>query len=148
MDGLSALSLAANIIQVVDVSAKIIHGAQELYKSASGTSEENRSLESVIREMQQLTVKFEAPPAGQPDDDDKALRRLAAECKLLSDNLLDCLSDIVPKDPKSRRQVTLSALKNMWSVRDKRELERRLDSCRSQLGLQLAYVIRHVAIVS
>jgi len=126
MDPVTAIGLASAIVQFVDFSTKIIHSAKEIYDSATGSTEENQSLEYVVSEMQHLSQKLDHPPNAQQTDDERALSRLAAECKILSDQILGLLTSIKPKDVeskpkdvKSKRQVVLAALKNMLNERDK-----------------------------
>lgn len=135
MEGVAAFSLVLNILQVVDFSAKLIHGSKELYQSVCGMTEDDRSLDSVVKEMQQLTQKLESHSNARPSEDEKILGRLATECRIVSDQILDRLKRVTPDNPKSRRQTISSTVRNLWSERDKRELEIRLDSCRSQLAL-------------
>ncbi|OAL55182.1 hypothetical protein IQ07DRAFT_465732, partial [Pyrenochaeta sp. DS3sAY3a] len=125
MEGVAAFGLVFNILQVVDFSAKLINGSKELYQSACGMREEDRSLDSVVKEMQRLTLKLEPHSNTKPSEDEKILGRLAAECRIVSEQILDLLQRVAPHDPKSRSHTVLSTAKGI---------------CRSQLGLQLAYM--------
>jgi hypothetical protein len=142
MEPLAALSLAAGIVQFVDFSTKLIHGAKEIHQSTSGMTEDNRSLESAVNEMRSLSLRLDPPITGEQGEDEKALRRLAAECRILSHQIHDLLKSITPEDPNSRRQSFISSLKSVWKDKEKQELERRLNSCRSQLELQLSFMMR------
>jgi hypothetical protein len=108
----------------------------------SGATEENRILEVVVSDMKRLSSKLKATGGAQQSDDEEALCGLAEECNKLSTDLFELLQKIKPKDSKSKRRSTLAALKNKWYERDKLELEKRLESCRSQLGLQISFLTR------
>jgi hypothetical protein len=82
------------------------------------------------------------PDASNLAGEDKELCNLAAECRMLSGQLVDLLEKIKPKDPKSKSQSILSALKNKVHEKEKQDLEQRLDYCRSQLELQLNFLGR------
>lgn len=142
IDPLSAISLASAIVQFVDFSTKIIHGAREVYGSASGATEENRSLEVVVQNMRNLSSEFGSMDPSQQNEDEKALCRLAKECDILSDQIFELLQNVKPKDPNSSFQAIWAALKNKKYERQKSELERRLNGCRSQLELQLNFLTR------
>ena len=142
MDPLTAIGLASSIVQFVDFSTKLIHGAREIYDSVSGETEENRSLEAVVSEMERLSSKLLSPNNPQQTEDERALCRLAAECNILSDQILGLLEKIKPKDAKSKRQSAWAAVKNKLHEREKLELEKRLENCRSQLELQLNFLTR------
>jgi hypothetical protein len=142
MDPLTAIGLASNIVQFIDFSTKLIHGAKEIYDSATGATEENQRLENVTAEMQTLSLKLLTPQGVQQTEDERALSRLAAECKILSDHILALLKSIKPKDLNSKRQSVWAALKSKWNERERQELEERLKNCRSQLELQLNFLMR------
>jgi hypothetical protein len=143
MEPLSALSLAVNIIQVIDFSAKVINTAVGIHHSTSGTTDKDQNLENVVREIQSLSNRLVPPSAAPESEDEKALYRLAGECRSLSDQILELLRKIQPEDPKSKRQASISALRNIWSAKEKSELEGRLESCRNQLHLQLSFITRY-----
>jgi hypothetical protein len=142
MDPLTAISLASSIVQFIDYSTKLIHGAKEIYGSVTGATEENHRLENVTAEMQTLSLKLLPQQDAQQTEDEQALSRLAAECKILSDQILALLKSIKPKDFNSKRQSVWAALKSKWNEREKQELEERLKNCRSQLELQLNFLMR------
>jgi hypothetical protein len=142
MDPLTAIGLASSIVQFIDFSTKLIHGAKEIYDSAAGATEENQRLENVTAEMQTLSLKLLPPQGAQQTDDERALSRLAAECKILSDQILALLKSIKPRDLGSKRQSVWAALKSKWNEREKQELEERLKNCRSQLEIQLNFLMR------
>lgn len=141
MDPLTAISLASSIVQFIDYSTKLIHGAKEIYGSVTGATEENHRLENVTAEMQTLSLKLLPRQDAQQTEDEQALSRLAAECKILSDQILALLKSIKPKDFNSKRQSVWAALKSKWNEREKQELEERLKNCRSQLELQLNFLM-------
>ncbi|KAH9204764.1 hypothetical protein DL95DRAFT_494636 [Leptodontidium sp. 2 PMI_412] len=124
MDPLTAISLASSIVQFIDYSTKLIHGAKEIYCSVTGATEENYRLENVTAEMQTLSMKLLPRQDAQQTEDEQALSRLAAECKILSDQILALLKSIKPKDFNSKRQSVWAALKS------------------NQLELQLNFLMR------
>ena len=105
------------------------------------------SLEAVVSEMERLSSKLLSPNNSQQTEDERALCRLAAECNILSDQILGLLEKIKPKDAKSKRQSAWAALKNKLHEREKLELEKRLENCRSQLELQLSYLTRSHSLI-
>ena len=142
MDPLTALGLAANIIQLVDYSTKVINGAREIYGSASGITEEHRSLQSIVIQMKELSSKLLPTTGTSRSDDEEAVCRVAAECNIISDQILELLGKIKPKNSKSKHQVALAAVKNKFREKGRSELEKRLVNCRSQLELHLNVLTR------
>jgi len=145
MDPMTAVSLASAIVQFIDYSTKLVDAASDIHRSASGTSLENQNIEFVVSEVKALSLRLDPPRTGQPTDDEQALCRLAAECRILSGQILDLLEKIKPKNPKSKRQSVWSAIKTMWNDREMKELGQRLQNCRSQLELQLNFLMRFSA---
>ncbi|KIY00632.1 uncharacterized protein Z520_03295 [Fonsecaea multimorphosa CBS 102226] len=140
LDPLSAIGLASAIVQFVDFGAEIIQGAREVYGSMSGATERNRSLEVVVSQMSNLISKLSAQGDSQQSEDEKALGRVADECKILAKQILDLLEKIKAKDPNSTLQAVWAALKNQKYRRERQELEGRLESCRNHLEFQLNYL--------
>jgi len=59
MDPLTALGLASNVIQIVDVSTRIVSKGQSIYKSADGTLAENMDAEAVATDLNLLNTKLQ-----------------------------------------------------------------------------------------
>lgn len=142
MDPITAVSIASTIVQFIDYSTKLVNAASDIHSSISGTSLENQNIEFVVSELKNLSLRLDPPRTGEQSDDEQALCRLAAECRILSDQILSLLGKIKPKNPKSKRQSVWSAIKTLWSDREMKELVQRLQSCRSQLELQLNFLMR------
>lgn len=142
MESLAALSLVAAVVQFVDFSTKLIRNAKDIYQSSSGLTKENQNLEYVVGELEKLSLRLVPPVTGQQNDDELALCRLAYECRKLSNELLKLFKELMPRDSTSKRAVVRSTLKGLWNNKSIQALEKRLDSCRSQLALQLTSMAR------
>jgi hypothetical protein len=59
LDALSAVSLAATIIQFVDFSSKIVSKGYHLYESADGVLSENARLGYVIADLKSLNTRLQ-----------------------------------------------------------------------------------------
>jgi hypothetical protein len=142
MDPMTAIGLTSAIVQFIDYSTRLVDAASDIHRSASGTSLENQNIEFVMSELKALSLRLDPPRTGQPTDDEQALCRLAAECRILSDQILSLLEKIKPRNPKSKRESFWSAIKTMWNDREMKELVQRVQNCRSQLELQLNFLMR------
>lgn len=146
MDPMTAISLASAIVQFVDFSVtKLVDAARNIHSSASGMSLENQSIKFVLSEVKTLSLRLDPPRTGQPTDDEKALCRLAAECRILSGQILGLLEKIKPKIPNSKRQSFWSAIKAMSNDKEMKDPVQRLQDCRSQLHLELSFLMRFAA---
>lgn len=143
MEAIAALSLAANIAQFIDLSTKVFHGAKEIYQSPSGMTKENLELEGILQSMRLISLKLDPPSTTRIGDDDEILRRLAVECRSLSDQMIEMLQEEMSKHPPRKRQAVVAVFKNILTRKDRQELERILNNCRSQLELHLILTTRY-----
>lgn len=61
MDPVTALGLACSVIQVVDFSTRTIKTAWEIWRSKSGASEENESIEARTEILKALLQSLRTP---------------------------------------------------------------------------------------
>jgi hypothetical protein len=144
MEPLSALSLAAAVAQFVDYGLKIAGNAREIYGSLSGATEENQNLEAATRMTRHLTEKLIASSLGGLTEEETILNGLVTECRSLSTELLDLLNKIKARDPTSRRQVTLAAMRSKFYEKERAKLRQRLDECQLRLDRLLSLISRFV----
>ena len=147
LDPFSALGLASNIVQFVDFSSKLISESRELYRSVSGITIENGEVKEATEELQRLCDRLaglrmtSSTTTGLPKDEE-CLKILAISCKETSHELLSALRDITAQEPRKKWQTFRVALKSVLRKDQIQELEKKLDSYRSQLALQLMSMSR------
>lgn len=114
MDPLTAIGLVGNILAFIDFGVGLLNSVREIHDASHRTLDENTSRETVVREMKLLSSHFLTPEyeASCNTKDATPLRRLSKECYGISAQLLALLEKIKPKDPDSKRQSFLSALRN------------------------------------
>ncbi|KAL9118898.1 MAG: hypothetical protein Q9187_004547 [Circinaria calcarea] len=97
LDPLTALSLAAAIIQFVDWGSRLLSQSQEIYHSVSGATEENVTTKQITSDIKALSNQLkgkEAEALRSPTADDIALRELADSCQREADKLLIVLHEL------------------------------------------------------
>jgi hypothetical protein len=98
MDPLTALGLAANIVQFVSVGHKLVSFAQEVRASADGIPVELKQLKSVVAVIHRKIESQALPgPTGFPDDDGNSIGTVAHECLELADTLIERLTEFQAK---------------------------------------------------
>jgi hypothetical protein len=146
MDPVTAIGLVSAILSFIGFGTKLVRGTIEIYGTADGVLAENRSREAVAGKMKELAARMAPPDAGgkapQLAGKDKDLCDLAAECRAISEKLVELLGRIKPRDPGRKLQSLWAALRSVASEREREELERRLDYCRGQLELQVAFLTK------
>lgn len=144
MEPLEAFSLAAAVAQFIDFGLRIANNAREIYGSLSGATDENRSLEAAVREVQDLTDKLVCSQSACLTEEDRTLNNLVLECQSVSSQLLVLLDKCKAKDPKSKVQSALAAVKSRHYEREKSSLQKRLEQCRLRLERLLCAMSRLV----
>ncbi|RDW93695.1 ATP-binding protein [Aspergillus mulundensis] len=126
MDPISALSLAAVILQFIDFSSKLVAGTYEVYNSASGTTVENVHITTIVTDLQAATGDMDVDIVGNTKHE-RALKDLASKCNKLSADVVVILEGLRVSDKNS----AWKSLKVKWSSMRKsgqlQSIERRLD---------------------
>ncbi|KAE8333757.1 hypothetical protein BDV39DRAFT_198669 [Aspergillus sergii] len=102
MDPITIVGLVSSIITFIDFGRKIIQGAQK-----AKSKEETEAIDVTVSELQRLCMTLQTDEAPQ-NEQEKALCRLAERCKTVSEEIIDLLGKIKPKDPSSKRQSEIN----------------------------------------
>jgi hypothetical protein len=152
MDPMSALSLAASVIQFVDFGTKLISKGHEIYHSETGQAEENIELEVIYEDLSWIGEKLKAfstassISSGQSREEE-ALVKLASTCKTLADELLATLRDLrVAEGPHRKWRSFRKALSTIWKKEKIEALQEHLDRLRDHLSLQLIAISKYTII--
>jgi hypothetical protein len=92
MDPLSALSIAATVVQFIDYGTRILSKTNQLHKSVDGALDENIELEKASLQLQQfcnevqgsLSQAEQRSPQGAQAQFDQALEEICVQCVELS----------------------------------------------------------------
>jgi hypothetical protein len=144
LDALSAVSLAATIVQFVDFSSKIVSKGYHLYKSADGALPE---LGYVIRDLKSLNARLQYPEISSClTRDEQSLEDLSSQCSTIATELLGRLEKLsVEQNGRNRKWKSFrQALKSVWSKEALDEMKTTLSGYRSQLELHVLLSLRYV----
>jgi hypothetical protein len=136
LETLAAVGLAGNVIQFVDFSCKLFDTATSVYHSQAGSSKDSQNLEDITQQLQRICRDLHR--AGQNDlRPVSTMDKLAKDCEAAAKDLLVALERVKAKNPQSKRSSLKAALATIWNERQISAMEKRLDSYRSQLILEL-----------
>ena len=146
LDPLTALSLASNVVQFLDFSAKLVGKGNELYKSADGSSIGNAELESIAKDLQELHERLQqAPPSSATvTESNLALRKLSKQCSSVAGELLDALEKLKVHGSSNRRWKSFrQALKGLMKKDEVDAIAQRLQHFRNELNIHILVSMRY-----
>jgi hypothetical protein len=96
MEPLSALSVAAAVVQFVDFGTRLLSQTREIYKSSTGQTERVSLLKRVTRDLDSLTSRVEEKAAtlrvnAPPGSADAIFLESCKQCKEVGGELADLL---------------------------------------------------------
>ena len=147
MEPIAALSLASNVIQVVNFSAGIVSKSSELYKSHNGRLAQHTDIATTSSDLNQLTSKLSASiaPPSVPTvlfEDDFALHALCKRAIDVSQELQDGLNKLQVNGAPSKWKSLRKALKSIWGKERIAQLESRLAAYRDELDSRILIGIK------
>ncbi|KAE9379481.1 hypothetical protein N431DRAFT_451335 [Stipitochalara longipes BDJ] len=149
MDPLSALSVAANIVQFVFYGINVVSKGNQLYKAGDGALIENAELEEATIRLQQLSKTFQESldqslPQSSSAQSEQALQKICEECKAVSQELIEKLEKLkVPNGhPHKKWKSFRQALKYVWTKEKFEEVAQRLAHLRMELDSHVLVSLR------
>ena len=149
MDPLSALGVAASVMQFVQFGSSLVSRSRQIYTQGAllDHAECGRATSRLQELAEQLIAHFnELESLGTLSSDSKALQAICARCLELSTELLSRLSAIkVDEKQKSRGWKSFRhALKSVCSKDKIDGIARKLLACREELNIHLITCIKQV----
>ncbi|KAI1146394.1 hypothetical protein F4825DRAFT_456540 [Nemania diffusa] len=135
MEGLAALSVAANIFQFLEYSLQLVGKAKNLRELGAidpDLDTDAQRLRDIANTLIPQRLPLHAGDIGQ----------LAGECVRVSEDLISELAQLKPSDPKSKWHGFKALIKNELKKSRFQDLEGRLQIYRSQLSLHLILISR------
>ncbi|KAF2121231.1 hypothetical protein BDV96DRAFT_537854 [Lophiotrema nucula] len=146
MECLTALGLAANIIQFVEFGTRLLSEANEVYYSATGMTKENVETQEVADDLRKLAdclvIVQSDPSQGHALVASSEINRIAMLAKEVAAELIQLLDKVAIQEGSNKRWRSFrQALLNL-RFKDKIDvLQKRLNTLRDQLSAHtLAYI--------
>lgn len=155
MDPLAALGLAANVVQFISFTFKLLSKSNEIYTSAKGCSSKVFTLEPIYEQLQSLSLRLELSSRKDSNlmlvegisDIVKhvfAINELSRSCKEDCDRLLGVLSKLQGRGgSKNRWESFKLALTTIWKESEISNLEQRLHYTQTTLALHICSLTRY-----
>lgn len=94
MDPVAALGVASGTIQLADFMFKLISGTRSIYKSTSGISHENETIEAITLQLRALMLEVTISATNADGGVDRGISESAMWCSKTAQDLLDMLADL------------------------------------------------------
>jgi uncharacterized protein YjaZ len=149
LDPLTALGIAANVVQFIDFTIRIIAKSNDIYQSASGSLIEHDDLSKVTLDLSTLSTKLRDSVAVTATNasltpDEQALHDLSKGCFETSQELIKALQRLQNNGKTSRFRSFRQALKTVWSKDDIKQVERRVGMYKEELTFRIVVGLRFV----
>ncbi|KAL8739517.1 MAG: hypothetical protein Q9190_007688 [Brigantiaea leucoxantha] len=150
MEPLSALNLAGNILQFVQFAFGLLNSTQNIYRSASGASEENQHLDDIYAKLYNFCNQLNNEASnGTNSGNDAAASKYASDltetaktCQKDCKILLEIVEKLRVKDNSKKRwwRCFSKAMQEVWLSDDIARLKARIDDSRASLILRLCAI--------
>jgi transcriptional regulator of heat shock response len=143
MDPVTIVGLAFSVIQFIDLGSKIISTAKEIQESSLWMTKETERLQESATQLRDISTNMELVS-------NKELQSMAREGRDLSEQMLNLVQSIRSTDSgwftKARDLIPkgtaiISSMRAHSKTSKLRELEKRLQTCRSQMQLHYNNVL-------
>ena len=155
-EAVAGLSLAANILQMVEYGGVFVTTAWKIYSAHADTDvvKEFENLQYLARDVNKMLESLEEDSSAFPSrstfpqEGEAELVRLAKECRKVTKEILDFVGKTANhKSWATRMQKAVKeAFQLTWGQDKLMKLQARLDSMRNQLILRLVHSLRYVYI--
>ncbi|KAJ8125959.1 hypothetical protein O1611_g7679 [Lasiodiplodia mahajangana] len=136
MDPFAAVGFASNVLSFVDFSWELFVEARTIYKSASGLTPSERTIETIAEDVTRLSTAITLLPVHGSE-----LQHIAKECRLVADDLLSLLEKIRVPAGRSKYGSFLSALQRIWKRKDLDAFTGRLQKLQLQLMIRIHWML-------
>jgi hypothetical protein len=149
LDPLTAFGLAANVLQFVDFTAKLVSKGNDIHRSATGMLPEHEQISTISSRLQflssSLKQKFHTPTTSKHlSFEDHALEAICQGTIEVADDLSQRLSVLTAQGGMSRFKSYRQALKTVWNQDAINSTFKRLELFRGELNTCLLFSIRYV----
>ena len=149
LDPLTAVSLAASVIQFVDFGCELFAKGREIRQSKAGITEKFAELKLTSESLSALSLNLSnasraATSFNNLSDEEQGLLRLADASQIVAERLATAIEVVRASELKHGKVGSfVAALKHCWSEDKVHGLEDRLRVLQQQLGLQLLVSLRY-----
>jgi hypothetical protein len=149
LDPLSAFSVACNVLQIVELGAKILSTAANYRKAESGVLAEQKDLRDILQSLNNLNGDLQASllqqrTMKQHSVEEARLLEANDQCLRLSKNFLDFLDRLKLKDGHTVYDSLRMSVKTLWHRDTMDAMEKSISQARDNLNVAFLVYIKYV----
>ncbi|KAF2735528.1 hypothetical protein EJ04DRAFT_563219 [Polyplosphaeria fusca] len=147
VEALAAVSLAGNILQFVEVGAKVLAKSKQIYLSADGMADDIFNISTVINELDGASDKLKqdigpSEAATVPTAMDASLDTLRKRCCSVNEELRGVLRDLSVDGKNTKWKSLKKALAHEWKSGRLQAIQASLFTVRDQMQFQITVSLR------
>jgi N-terminal domain on NACHT_NTPase and P-loop NTPases len=149
MDPVSALGVAASVVQFIDFTETLFSGTYQIYKSATGQTKFNFDLMTITTSLNTLNKDLRSS-LHLATLDGKPLSKVEAEidticrgCSKVADQLLLALETLKAQEEHNFWDSFRKALQTVWYKKEVEALVKQLETFRMQISLHINVALRY-----
>ena len=149
MDPVSALGVAASVVQFIDFAEALFSGTYQIYKSATGQTKFNFDLTTITTSLNTLNKDLRSS-LHLPTLDGKPLSKIEEEidticgsCSKVADQLLLALETLKAQKEHNFWDSFRKALQTVWYKKEVEALVKQLETFRMQISLHINVALRY-----
>jgi hypothetical protein len=140
LDPVTAVGLAGNIVQFIELSGNVISKSHEIYKSSSGAVRDiielERLTQAVIALDSQICGTIRPPGTlSALTKEQQQLEDVRAHCMDIASELMKALKELKISDAPKKWKSFRKALRTVWEKKKIESIEMRLAACKNQLTM-------------
>jgi hypothetical protein len=136
MDPLSALSATCNVLQLFDLTWKLLSGARTVYKSVDGAAPNTAFLEATLENVTQLRDSINAQKDHSP-----RLKKLCKLSEAVADDLSAILATLKACAPQRKWQSFKVALREIRTKKEISDFLLRIQQLQTQVVTDVQFLM-------
>lgn len=149
LDPLSALGVAASVVQFIEFGAKLISKNRELSRSSTGALVEHGEMIAASNRLKELddgllkSLAVLAAKNKKLTESEAALRDISQECRDMAAEFSQTMSMYSVEPGQNTYKSFRTAFKAVWNKEGIEAMKQRLNDQRQQLSLNILIVMRY-----
>ena len=150
LDPLSAFAVACNVLQIIEVSAKVLSKAAEYRSSEAGVLDEQKDLRDVLQSLSNLNADIQALlpaplDARRPSFEEACLSQANLQCLQILRDFIGLLDSLKLRGKHAVFDSFRMSVKSLWHRDKMAAMEKSLAKARDNLNVTFLVYMKYIA---